>query len=234
MPREVEIEERMKPHFTAMFTVTSLVASVALGDIYVDPTGDIATGNPNLDITSVEMGTSGNDLFVTISVVDLNADWGNYMIFMDFGDDFQGSFGAPENNNPWGRDVSGHAGFDAFTGIWLNGGGGGMSQNSWGGESWYENYSSSIDIDWDNNSFTMFYMDYAYYLGSYGVSEIGFEVGTTGGNWGDPAIDLLGDEDNQPGWGGGSTITDLQYFTIPAPSALAILGMAGIGRRRRS
>ena len=226
--------ERSLKKSLGIFVVASLATTVAMADMYYDPMGDIATGNPNLDITSVEMGTSGWDLFVTITVADLNADWGNYMIFMDFGDDFQGSFGAPENNNPWGRDVSGHAGFDAFTGIWLNAGGG-MSQNSWDGgdESWYENYSSFVDIDWDNNSFTMFYMDYAYYLGSYGVSEIGFEVGTTGGSWGDPAIDLLGDEDNQPGWGGGSTITDLQYFTIPAPSALAVLVMAGLGRPRR-
>ena len=44
MPGEVEIEERMKPHFIAMFTVTSLVASVALGDIYLDPTtGSLTT-----------------------------------------------------------------------------------------------------------------------------------------------------------------------------------------------
>ena len=36
-----------------MFIVASCVTSVALGDIYNDPTGDIATGNPNLDITQV-------------------------------------------------------------------------------------------------------------------------------------------------------------------------------------
>ncbi len=217
-----------------MFVVGALVMSGAFADIYSDPTGDIATGNPNLDITSVEMGISGWDLFVTITVDDLNADWGKYMIFMDFGDDFQGNFGAPENNNPWGRDVSGYAGFDSFTGIWLDGGGG-MSQNSWDGGGWYENYSSSLyEIDWDNNSITVSYMDFAYYLESYGVTEIGFEVGTTGNTWGDPAIDLLGGEGVQGGWGQGSTITDLQTFTIPAPSAIALLMLAGLSRRRRS
>ena len=77
-------------------------------------------------------------------------------------------------------------------------------------------------------------MDLAYSLGSQGVETIGFEVATTGGSWGDPAIDLLGGEGTQPGWGGGSTITDLQYFTIPAPGTLALLMMAGICRRRRS
>ena len=83
MPREVEIEERMKPNFIAMFTVTSLVASVALGDIYVDPTGDIATGNPNLDITQVEVTDNGADLFVSMTFADLDADWGNYLLFID-------------------------------------------------------------------------------------------------------------------------------------------------------
>lgn len=231
--REKPDQERRLIKPIGILVAPTLAATVAMGDIYSDPTGDIATGNPNLDITSVEMKTIGWDLFVTITVADLNADWGKYMVFMDYGDDFMGNFGAPENNNPWGRDVGGYAGFDAFTGIWIDGGGG-MSHNRWSGDSWYEQYQGPVtDIDWGNNSITIGYMDLAYSLGNYGVTEIGFEVGTTGGNWGDPAIDLLGGEGTQPGWGGSSTITDLQYFTIPAPSALALLAMAGLSRRRR-
>ena len=59
------------------------------------------------------------------------------------------------------------------------------------------------------------------------------EVGSTGGGSSDPAIDLLGNEGVQGGWGQGSTITDLQYFTIPAPSALVLLALAGLTNRRR-
>jgi hypothetical protein len=215
--------------------VSSIVVPVAMGDMYYDPAGDIATGNPNLDITSVEMTTSGWDLLVTITVADLTADWGKYMVFMDYGDNYNGNFGAPENNNPWGRDVGGHAGFDAFTGIWLDGGGGGhMSHSEWSTDHWYEQYQAPVaNVDWESSSITIGYMDLAYHLGNNGVTEIGFEIGTTGGSWGDPAIDLLGGEGTQPGWGGGSTITDLQYFTLPAPGALALLAMAGLGRRRR-
>ncbi len=214
--------------------VTLVATTVAMADMYYDPTGDIATGNANLDITSVEMTTSGWDLLVTITVDDLNADWGKYMVFMDYGDDYLGNgSGAPDNNNPWGRDVSGYEGFDSFTGIWLDGGGG-MSQNAWSSGGWYEQYSGPyVDINWESNSITFGYMDLAYTLGSNGVTEIGFEVGTTGGGWGDPAIDLLGNEGVQPGWGGGSTITDLQYFTIPSPSAIVLLAMARLCRRRR-
>ena len=36
MPREVEIEEKMNPRFIAMFAVTSLVASVALGAVMIE------------------------------------------------------------------------------------------------------------------------------------------------------------------------------------------------------
>ena len=225
--------ERSLKKALGIFVSTLLVTSVAVGDIYTDPTGDITTGTPNLDITSVEMTTSGWDLLVTITVADLNADWGKYMVFMDYGDNYNGNFGAPENNNPWGRNVIGHAGFDSFTGIWLNGGGG-LEHYGWDGSGWHGQYSGpGIDIDWDNNSITFGYMDLAYALASDGVTQIGFEVGTTGGNWGDPAIDLLGGEGPQAGWGGVSVITDLQYFTLPAPGALALLAMAGLGRRRR-
>jgi hypothetical protein len=228
MPGEVEIEEKMNPHFIAMFTVTSLVASVALGDIYYDATGDIATGNANLDITQVEVTTNGWDLSISITVADLNADWGNYLIFMDY----DGANGAPENNNPWGRDIDGYAGFDSFTGAWLSGGGG---YQHWAfSGSWFQQYEATPTIDWASSTITFNYMDLAYSLGSQGVETIGFEVATTGGSWGDPAIDLLGGEGTQPGWGGGSTITDLQYFTIPAPGTLALVMMAGICRRRRS
>ena len=83
---EMERREKLKiQYYLSMFVASALVTSGAFADIYSDPAGDIATGNPNLDITSVEMGISGWDLFVTITVDDLNADWGKYMIFMDFG-----------------------------------------------------------------------------------------------------------------------------------------------------
>ena len=49
-----------------------------------------------------------------------------------------------------------------------------------------------------------------------------------------PAIDLMGGEGVQPGWGQGSTMTDMFTYTLPAPGALALLGLAGLcGRRRR-
>ena len=69
-----------------------------------------------------------------------------------------------------------------------------------------------------------------------GATGFDFEMATTGGGVGDPAIDLLGGEGTQPGWGGGSTSTDWMHYefsAIPAPGVLALFAIAGITRRRR-
>ena len=55
--------------FIGCMCVTS---SIGVADIWFDPTGDIATGNPNLDITSFEITDNGSDLLMTIEVADLS------------------------------------------------------------------------------------------------------------------------------------------------------------------
>ena len=79
----------------SMFAVTSLVSGVAFADMYYDPTGDIATGNANLDITQVEITDNGVDLFITVSLSALDGDWGKYMMFIDA---WEG--GSGDNDNP--------------------------------------------------------------------------------------------------------------------------------------
>ncbi len=215
-----------------LFVVGSLVTTVALGDIYMDPTGDIATGNANLDITQVEVTDNGIDLFVTVSVASLDADWGKYMMFIDY---MEG--GSGDNDNPWARNVAGLGGTDVFVGSWLDGGGGAVDHYYNG--SWWDTSAGNtgLNIDWGNNSFTWTMSGFIAPLIDAGITGFDFEVATTGGNAGDPAIDLLGGEGTQPGWGQGSTSTDWMYYefsTIPAPSALSIFAIVGIGRRRRS
>jgi len=218
---------------TALCVVASLVTSVAMADMYYDPTGDIATGNPNLDITQVDISDNGTDLVVRLTVDDLNADWGKYLFFMDAWDG-----GSGDNDNPWGRDISGLSGMDIFVGSWIDGGGGGASAYEYGGGGWGDlPFTVSVWVDWDNNTIQWNFYDFVAGLTSAGITGFDFEAATTGGNWGDPAIDLIGAEGTQPGWGGGSHSIDRLHYdfsTIPAPSALALLAMAGLGRRRRS
>jgi hypothetical protein len=214
-----------------LIVLSFFVTSVATADIYTDPVGDIATGNANLDITQVEVTDNGVDLFITVSLAALDGDWGKYMMFIDSWDG-----GSGDNDNPWARNVSGLAGTDIFLGSWLDGGGGVVDQyydeGTWGGSLG----NASLSIDWESNSFTWAMSGLVDLMTSFGNTDINFEIATTGGGWGDPAIDLLGGEGTQPGWGGGSTSTDWMHYefsTIPAPSALALLAMASLGRRRR-
>lgn len=226
--------------------MTSVVAAGALScaavaDVYTDPTGDIATGNANLDITQVEVTDDGVDLSITLSLAALDGDWGNYMVFFD-----HQTGGSGDNDNPWGRDVAGLSGMDNFLGSWVSGGGGWeMHQYDNAASGWYLDDASydgspevvSMSIDWAASSITWVLNGVVADTVADGVDGFYFEVATTGGNWGDPAIDLLGGEGTQPGWGGGSTSTDLMYYefsTVPAPGALALLALAGLGRRRRA
>jgi hypothetical protein len=207
---------------SAMMAASTSLAAV----VYDDPTGDIATGNPNLDITSVTVSDNGHDLGFTITVDNLDADWGKYMLFIDYQDG-----GSGDNDNPWSRNVGGLEGMDFFSGMWLDGGGGASAYGYSGG--WYDMYTTNIDIDWATNSITFTMMDVVTSWMDQGVTEISFEVGTTGGGTGDPAIDLLGAEPVQPGWGGSSQSIDRMVYQLPAPGALALLGLAGIRTRRR-
>lgn len=224
----------MHTTITAALTVLAMT-TVVVGDLVVDPIGDIATGNPNLDIASVSITDDGVDVFVSLTVDQLDADWGNYMLFLDFDGDLSGS---GDNDNPWGRNISGLSGTDTFVGTWLNGGGGvDMQDYSSGG--WQSSSGSvwaSMYIDWAANSINWTF--HGAVTGSIADGYNGFEieVATTGGNWGDPAIDLLGDEGTQPGWGGGSHSSEQYYYefsTVPAPGAVALLALAGIRSRRR-
>ena len=210
--------------------VLGLIASPVLGSVYTDPVGDIATGNPNLDITSVTVWDNGSDLGFTITVDNLDADWGKYMLFIDYQDG-----GSGDNDNPWARNVSGLGGMDFFSGMWLDNGYNATAY-SYYSDGWYENYTTTIDVDWASNSITFSMMDVVTSWMDQGITGFDFEVGTTGGGAGDPAIDLIGAEGTQSGWGSGSTSTDLMHYdfsTVPAPGALALLGLAGLTSRRR-
>ena len=220
--------------FIGCMCVTS---SIGVADIWFDPTGDIATGNPNLDITSFEITDNGSDLLMTIEVADLTDTWGNYMIFLD-APGLESIFepgeysGSGDNDNPWGRNVSGLAGTDFFLGggVW----GANAYEYFWG--SWNGPFSGGVEasLSFEDNTISFVYSDFVAVLGGvYGLEGVNFEVGTTGGNWGAPAIDLLNGTGGN--WGEGSTGAweYYQFSTVPAPGALVLLTIAGFSRKRR-
>ena len=224
--REAQMERSLKKQITTL-VLSSLVTTVAMGDIYVDPVGDIATGNANLDITQVEVSDNGVDLFITVSLAALDSEWGKYMMFIDAWDG-----GSGDNDNPWSRNVSGLGGTDIFLGSWLDGGGGVVDQYYNAGGWWDGSQGNvGVSIDWANNSFTWTMSGIVASMLDWGLTGFDFEIATTGGNGGDPAIDLLGGQGGS--WGEGSTGAWVHY-DIPAPGAIALLAMAGLVRRRRS
>ena len=214
--------------FVYMFAVTSLVGGIASAEIYHDPQGDIFTGNPNLDITQVEITDNGSELFVSITVDSLDADWGKYLFFADY----QPGAGSGSNDNPWFRNIEGLEGADYFMGSWLDGGGGAAGYG-YDGAGWFDDGSPAVAIDYSTNTITYTIADIVALATDIGESGLFFEVATTGGNGGDPAVDLLGGFGGN--WGEGSTgvWTYYEFDTIPAPGALVLLSLAGVRSRRR-
>lgn len=215
----------------AVFAVPSLAGMYGSPAVYGDPTGDIATGNSNLDITQLEITDNGYDLVVRMTVDSHDGDWGKYMLFMDVWDG-----GSGDNDNPWGRNISGLAGMDIFVGSWLDNNGGAAAFEH-GPSGWGSTFAVTQYIDWMGDAIEWHFSGWVDGMIKMGITGFDFEAATTGGNSGDPAIDLLGGEGVQDGWGGTSASTDLHRYdfsTIPTPGALALLGLAGLaGRRRR-
>jgi hypothetical protein len=61
-----------------------------------------------------------------------------------------------------------------------------------------------------------------------------FDVVTTAGGGNDPGVDHLSRGDQAtPGWGTASTAGSFLSYTIPAPGAVSVLGLAGLAAARR-
>ena len=204
-------------------------ASSASAEIYSDPANDMSTGDLNLDLTSVEVQNDDDFLYFDIVTAGF-ADWSKYMIFMDLFPSSEG--GASGIDNPWLRNVDmGVNTIDVFTGIWVDGGGGSQSFARTSSSDWSLFGTDSVSVAGTQVSirFSLDALDL-------GVGDvIKFDIGTTGGNNGDPAIDLLSVGSTTVPWGGGTaTAGELRNYTVvPAPGALALLGLAGVSARRR-
>ncbi len=211
-------------------TAALVVAATANAGIttYADATFDLFdNGLDNLDIASVSVTNTATDITFAVTTRGFQ-NWTKYMIFLDT-DPTGGT-----TTNAWSRPVilSGSS-IERFIGSWVDQPSNNSQLVSYTGGNWdWGNYTTLTNsVSGNTVSWTMS-------LASLGLSigqTFGFDVATSGGG-NDPGVDHLSRNDPATsGWGDPSTAgAFLQYTVVPAPGALALLGLAGLaGSRRR-
>ncbi len=202
------------------------IATAAQGTIYTDSTFDLFdNGLDNLDISGVDISDDGTNLSIAITTRGFQT-WTKYMIFID-------SAAGGTTSNAWSRPVNLTSDIDYFVGSWVDASSNNSQFVSWTGSAW--NWGSESTL---SNSVSANTVTWSFSLASLGLSAgqtFYFDVATSGGG-GDPGVDHLSRSDMATsGWGSPSTSGNfLGYTTVPAPGAIALLGLASLfGRRRR-
>ncbi|MGC3957732.1 MAG: hypothetical protein QM813_07215 [Verrucomicrobiota bacterium] len=177
----------MKQKLTVFAAVTALALGVssARATLYTDTTGDEFTGNPHMDITSVEVTNTATDLIFTIKLAGnpITVNWGKYCIGFDT-NPATGDVSA--NGNGWGRIISMNPnGMDYWIGTWVDGSGGANFYNYDGG-AWNNIGGAAVSTTTNSVRITLPFAS----LGKTFGDSIDFDIYTTGGG-ADPAIDSL-------------------------------------------
>ena len=229
--------------------LASLTAAVHAnpGVVYNDATGDIhpsiATGGGTLDLVRMEVSHTATDLVFALTVngnlTDTN--WGKFMIGIS-----NGSAGDTSvNGNGWARPInmgSPTGGMTNWIGSWVDNGGG-AEKYSWAPSSWglvgatYNSNFGSFAISSGAQS-TITYTVSMASLGLAAGNTFYFDAYSSGGSSTDSAVDALANPNYAiSSWGGpytSSSTTGIFSYTIPAPGAIALLGLAGlVGSRKR-
>jgi hypothetical protein len=207
-----------------MLFAVGLLASSANAAIYTDNTFDMFdNGFDNLDIASVDMSDDGVNLTIAVTTRGFQT-WTKYMMYFD-------TAAGGTTSNAWSRpvDLNGRE-IEHYIGSWVDASSNNAQFWSWGG-SWNQTGTLTNSVSGNTVTWTVS-------LAALGVSAgqtIYFDIATSGGG-NDPGVDHLSRSDAAtPGWGSGSVAGGfLGYTTVPAPGAIALLGLAGLaGRRRR-
>lgn len=226
--------------------VLAALTGVAFADVYADNSGNHLSGGDlhdffasqgfnHLDILSVTVTNDATDLHFDIHVnADIDAtNWGNYMVALNTG-------AGTSTDNPWGpRPINWNTTISHWIGTWANDNGSGIGGQVWEGDgaSWVlvEGLSGS-----DDSQHASGHQRFSVSLATLGLNVgdvIRFDVLTSGSGGGDPGIDHLSRNDaSASDWGSGSASgAFLEYTIVPAPGALALLGVGAVaaGRRRR-
>lgn len=208
----------------AAFAMTGATASAT---VYTDTVGDVFTGAGGgiLDIVQLEITNTLSDITFTFTLAgDVDAtDWGKYMIAFNTGP------GGDTASNGWARPISMPDGMNYWIGSWVDSGNGGELY-SWDGANWGLDSNPSVTKGGFNVSITTTLASLGLAVGD----TFEFDAFTSGGGGGDGAVDSLGNPNQQIGdWGDSSNAFPLSYTVIPAPGALALVGIAGLAAARR-
>jgi len=207
-----------------MLLAVGVLASSANAAIYTDNTFDtFDNGLANLDIASVDMSDDGVNLTIAVTTRGFQT-WTKYMMYFD-------TAAGGTTSNAWSRpvDLNGRE-IEHYIGSWVDASSNNAQFWSWGGP-WNQTGTLTNSVSGNTVTWTVS-------LAALGVSAgqtIYFDIATSGGG-NDPGVDHLSRSDAAtPGWGSASVAGGfLGYTTVPAPGAIALLGLAGLaGRRRR-
>ena len=196
-----------------LFVALTLTCVFAAGQLFAQPIsfddaiGDIdpgiSTGGGTLDIVSMEVSDTVDDVIfrLTVNGSIATTDWGNFMI----GIANQKTTGT-QTGNGWGRpinmDAGGGNGMTHWIGSWVNGGGGSQlftyNSATWDGPASLAGYSFAPG--------TQSIITYTVTKASLGVETgdtILFDAYSSGGGGGDSSVDALSNPEVAiTGWGG--------------------------------
>ena len=236
---------------TASFVATVAAITSVLqvnanpGVIYSDSVNDIdpgiSTGNGTLDLVSMEVSHTATDIQFKLTVNGNigSTDWGKFMVGIA-----NNKGNGTSTSDGWARPItmSANGGMTNWFGAWVDGGGGAENyskQASWGltGASYNGNFGNFALAAGAQSTIT-----YGVSIASIGMSigdTFSFDAYSSGGGSGDSAIDALANPSVAvTSWGqaydsGTSTSFSYTLTAIPAPGAIALIGLAGLVARRR-
>jgi hypothetical protein len=211
----------------------------AINDI--DP--GISTGSGTLDLVKMEVSNTDSDVMFRLTVNGNigSTDWGKFMIGIANNKGYGTS-----SSDGWGRPItmSANGGMTNWIGSWVDGGGGAenrSNQTSWGltGATYNGNFGGFSLSAGAQSTIT-----FTVAIASLGMSigdTFSFDAYSSGGGNGDSAVDALANPNvaitswGQPYDSGASNSFSYTLSAVPAPGAIALMGVAGLlGRRRRA
>lgn len=221
--------------------VIAATAGLAAADVYNDATGEVFdAGFTHLDISSVSITNDANWLYISVGTTgNLDTDsWGKYAIGINNGKDTASA------GNGWGRNIDWNGQtITHWSATWADDGGSGTGGEVYNtdGTSFYlidATYASGTDIQGDDSMHAAGVQMWAISLSALNLvigDTFTFDIITTGGTGNDPGVDHLSRADQAtPFWDTQSVAGEfLSYTVVPAPGAVALVGMGGLVATRR-